>query len=99
MPGWQLRLDPRAEADARTAFVWYLERNATIAEDFRVALSRAIDSIAEAPHRWPEIEPHIRRRLVKRFPYSLLYTCEGDTVTVLAIMHHKRHPASWKRGK
>jgi plasmid stabilization system protein ParE len=35
----------------------------------------------------------IRRALLRRFPYSVLYRILDDgTVRILAIRHHKRHP-------
>jgi plasmid stabilization system protein ParE len=37
----------------------------------------------------------IRRSLIRRFPYSLLYRVDADEIVVLAVMHQKRHPAYW----
>jgi toxin ParE1/3/4 len=98
MPTWRVVIDPQAEAEARASFRWYLARSATAATGFQVALKEAIDSLAEAPYRWPEVEEGIRRRLLNRFPYSILYEVDEHTVTIVAVMHHRRHPNSWKPG-
>lgn len=55
MPTWRVVIDPQAEAEARASFRWYLARSATAATGFQVALKEAIDSLAEAPYRWPEV--------------------------------------------
>jgi plasmid stabilization system protein ParE len=68
MPTWQLIIDPRAEEEARAAFLWYLDRSSRAAEGFQVALEEALTSVAEAPHRWPEVEPRIRKRVLRRYP-------------------------------
>jgi plasmid stabilization system protein ParE len=69
MARWKLAIDERAEAEARSAFRWYLARNPRAADRFEAAVEECIDAIAEAPERCPEIEPGIRRRLVShRFP-------------------------------
>lgn len=99
MATWRVLVDPQAAAEARDSFLWYLERNPAAARGFQAAVDEAIDSLAEAPYRWPEIEPGIRRRLLNRFPYSMLYSMDEHTVTVLAIMHHKRHPNAWKAAR
>lgn|GEM_PF-1926810 len=52
--------------------------------------------IAEAPERAPEIEPGIRRVLLRKFPYSLLYVVEQDHALVLAVKHDKRQPDYWR---
>jgi plasmid stabilization system protein ParE len=38
----------------------------------------------------------IRRRLIGRFPYAILYSDEGQTVYILAVMHLRRDPDYWK---
>jgi plasmid stabilization system protein ParE len=96
LPTWRVVIDPQAEAEARASFRWYLARSATAAAGFQVALKEAIDSLAEAPYRWPEVEDGIRRRLLSRFPYSILYEVDEQTVIIVAVMHHSRHPSSWK---
>ena len=38
---------------------------------------------------------NVRRRLLRRFPYGLLYTLKPDAIRVLAVMNLKRRPAYW----
>lgn len=70
MPRWKLRIEERAESEARSAFLWYLARNARAAERFQAAVEECIGAIAEAPERFPETEPGIRRRLVFTTPHG-----------------------------
>ena len=37
----------------------------------------------------------IRRRLVRRFPYGILYATRPGVVRVLAVMNLKRRPTYW----
>jgi toxin ParE2 len=93
---WKLRVEERAEAEARAAFLWYLARNAQAAERFQSAVEECIDAIAEAPERFPELEPGVRRRLVfHRFPYAVLYRVLDDEVQVVAVAHLRRRPGYW----
>jgi len=52
-------------------------------------------AIANFPEAAPLITETIRRRLLLRFPYELLYTIKSDRVHVLAVMNLKRRPMYW----
>jgi plasmid stabilization system protein ParE len=98
MARWKLRIEERAESEARSAFLWYLARNPHAAERFQATLEECIDAIAETPDHFPELEPGIRRRLVlHRFPYAVLYRIASDEVQIVAIMHLHRRPGYWRR--
>jgi len=54
-----------------------------------------VAEIAGNPEIWPEIENEIQRRLVRWFPYSILYAVHGNEVIVVAVMHQKQKPRYW----
>jgi toxin ParE1/3/4 len=39
----------------------------------------------------------IRRRLMQRFPFGVVYEVETENISVIAIMHLRRRPGYWKR--
>ena len=74
----------------------YYELQATgLGADFIDKIGAAIQDISENPERWPIIKDSIRRRLVRRFPYALLYRVDPDEVIVQATMHLRRRPDYW----
>ena len=76
--------------------MYYEERTARLGADFTVEVEDAIQSILKAPDRWRCIEEDVRRYLVRRFPYGILYTMEQDYVLILALMHLSREPGYWR---
>ena len=48
------------------------------------------------PLAWPRMEENIRRVLVHRFPYGVLYSINNDRLHILAIMHLRRQPGYWR---
>jgi hypothetical protein len=52
------------------------------------------------PRQFPVIYKNIRRALLRRFPYALMFVIEADeTMTVIACFHGSRDPVHWqKRG-
>lgn len=76
--------------------IGYLELRANgLGRRFFAEVQRAEKLIAQFPELAVEIIPGIRKRVLRRFRYSLIYTIEGDTVLLLAVAHHSRRPGYW----
>jgi plasmid stabilization system protein ParE len=90
-----VELDPRAEDEARAAFLWYLERSERAAAAFEHEIAQAIERIGEAPTVYPLVDQELRRYLLDRFPYALLYSIAETIVRVIAVTHQHRKPGYW----
>jgi len=64
--------------------------------DFSVEVYSAIQSILDYPKAWPVLEGDVRRRLINRFPYGILYSIEPNGIFILAVMNLHRDPDYWK---
>jgi toxin ParE1/3/4 len=94
----RLRVHPEARREASTATTWYRTRSLDAARDFVRAVRTGIHSIRERPAAWARWKSSdVRRKLLRRFPYSIFYTIESDAVVIVAIAHHKRRPGYWKQ--
>jgi len=58
-------------------------------------VERCTHAIVTFPEAAPLITATIRRRLVLRFSYALLYSIKPDKVRVLAVMNLKSRPMYW----
>lgn len=92
----RVSLLPEARAELREATDWYAAQSPDVARRFVADYQRAKALVTEAPLRWAEVDPGIRRVLFGEFPYSLLYVVEDRRILVLVVKHHKRHPSYWK---
>ena len=93
----RLILALEAEADALEAFHFYEARREGLGERFREHLGIALGKVQASPEVAPVIHRDLRRRLVERFPYAILYRLYPGIVFVVAIMHAKQNPGIWKR--
>ena len=91
-----VELDPRAEEEARAAFLWYRERSERTAAAFEQEIEAAIEQIGESPARYPVAEGELRRFLLDRFPYAILYAIGTSSVRVIAVAHLHRRPGYWQ---
>jgi plasmid stabilization system protein ParE len=51
------------------------------------------------PKAWSVIDGEIRRSLVSRFPYGVLYAEGDERIDIVAVMNLHRHPNYWKHKK
>ena len=88
-----------AESDIRDAFGWYSVRNVRAAHNFRAEVFSAIERIALGPLIRAADETGTRKRILQRFPYTVMYEVNQRTVTILAVAHQRRQPGYWRKTK
>jgi plasmid stabilization system protein ParE len=87
---------PAAEAEYLESIAYYESKRPGLGAAYLAEFERVMDEICEAPHRSPvERRPDVRRKQMKRFPYTVLYRVRANTVQVLAVAHHRRRPQYW----
>ena len=87
---------PAAEADVEEAFAWCEKQRPGLGEAFRRALNVAVASMEEHPEAYAVIHRKTRRVLLPKFPYGLYYRVLENNLLVVACMHGKRHPRTWR---
>ena len=90
---------PEAEAEIIEAALFYNERVPRLGVDFLDEIDQGIAAILDQPTLWRAVEEDIRRYLIKRFPYAIMYRIELNNIRVLAVAHHSRSPGYWKHRK
>ncbi|MEX2715788.1 MAG: type II toxin-antitoxin system RelE/ParE family toxin [Candidatus Sigynarchaeota archaeon] len=86
-----------AEEELRDAARFYDSRATGLGLDFISEVEKAIQSVKDAPESWPIIEGKVRRRLLSRFPFGILYYIDENQVIIVAIAHLRRKPGYWRR--
>jgi len=86
---------PEARKEYLEAAAFYKKRRPGLGAAFTFEIEATIERIIESPTRWRVVEQDVRRCLSHTFPYGILYTIEGDSVLIVAIMHLRRRPGYW----
>lgn len=68
-----------------------------LGKKFVIEIERCFKIIKGNPLAYPIIRENIRKAVVIKFPYSILYRMEKNTVYILAVMHQKRKPKYWAK--
>ncbi|MHC4442503.1 MAG: type II toxin-antitoxin system RelE/ParE family toxin [Planctomycetota bacterium] len=85
-----------AEAEFAEAISYYNEQCEGLGYEFAAEVKQTIARILQFPDAWTKLSVRTRRCRTKRFPYGLVYQVRGDLVLIVAVMHLKRHPDTWK---
>ena len=64
-------------------------------ELFREEVRRAAKRITVYPEAWSVERGDIRKCLLHKFPYKLLYSIEEDHIFIIAVAHQHRKPDYW----
>ena len=87
-----------ARAELIDAQNWYEKEVPGLGRHFRTAVGDVVQRMTANPQQFPVIHKNVRRALLRRFPYALMFIIETDTtLTVIACFHGSRDPAQWQR--
>ena len=94
-------VDSEALREAREAAAWYALRREGLGEQFAEALSETFHDIKNSPRRFAQLfgisdQVRVRRSLVDKFPYLVVYFETEERIRIVAVMHAKRRPECWK---
>ena len=91
----KVKFAKEATNEFRESVKWYELK----AKGLGLKLADEIDSTIERIKLnfdlYPKVVENIRRIQVNKFPYSLFYKIENNTLVILRILHHKRKPIEW----
>ena len=87
--------DKLAKAELEDASQYYELEVAGLGSQFREEVKNGIRRIREYPTAWPKERGEVRRHLLHRFPYKILYSIEEHYIYVIAIAHCHRQPDYW----
>ena len=87
---------PEADEEFIDGVTYYESCDPGLGLDFSRQVYATIHNALDYPAMWPKIEDEVRRCLVRRFPYGVLYSVESHGIFILAVMHLHRDPDYWK---
>lgn len=86
--------------ESAEAAAWYDDRQVGLGDEFLSEVAEAIARIGGEPRSFSRLESYdgpyeVRRCVLQRFPYLVLFECRSDETLVVAITHVRRRPLYW----
>lgn len=96
-----LRIEEDAEKELAAAAEWYECQRNGLGKEFLNAVEGVLGQIRErpllgVPVPGTPVDSSVRRLLMRRFPYSVVYLELPDEIRVLAFAHARRSPGYWQ---
>jgi plasmid stabilization system protein ParE len=91
-----VRLLPDALVEFDEAVDWYEQQSAGLGTKFLNRVREVLGHAATDPQRHAAIYLDVRKMLVPKFPYVILYRDVPNEVLVISVFHTSRDPSIWK---
>jgi len=95
----EVSFHPLAEQELNGTASYYNATSPGLGATFLTEVGRALKQIRARPEAAPVVHGVVRRKLVRRFPYSVRYSIQAETIRILAIANQKRRPFYWRGRK
>ncbi|WP_339134952.1 MAG: type II toxin-antitoxin system RelE/ParE family toxin [Candidatus Electrothrix sp. GW3-4] len=98
MPKYSVDLHPDVYPELEYSRTWYERQATNLGIKFLNEVDQAIETVRDSPEIWPLLDKDsgIRRYIIHRFPYGLIYRVKETVIQVIAVMHLHRQPDYWR---
>ena len=86
---------PEAAKEFIEAVLYYESEVPGLGLRFVAEVRRGVRFITENPNAAADVGGGLRKKVLKHFPYNLLYAVETDLILIVAVAHQKRRPRYW----
>ncbi len=91
----KFRFLPDAEAELLKEVAYFSAAGTGLGVKFQRAVESAVNMAAANPAGGTPSTSGTRRRLVKGFPFSVVYRVSETEILVVAVVHHRKRPGYW----
>jgi toxin ParE1/3/4 len=85
-----------AEEEMTEASVFYEAATSGLGAGFLDEVQRVVNILRVHPALGQLVGRGLRRALLHRFPFSLIYSIEVDLILIVAVAHQRRRPDYWR---
>ena len=92
----RIHFQPEAEAELLEARAWYSLQRHGLDSELMMRVDEALQRIVQAPDAYPMVFRHLRRAVVRQFPFAIFYESTASELRVFAVFHSRRNPERLK---
>ncbi|PIX96372.1 MAG: hypothetical protein CO126_07185 [Hydrogenophilales bacterium CG_4_9_14_3_um_filter_63_34] len=93
----KVRFLSEADVEFRESARYYEDKAPGLGVAFIAEVHRVAAIVASQPSIGSPVDDELRKFILRRFPYNVIYSIEGDEVVMTSVAHHKRRPFYWSR--
>jgi len=92
----RLEFHPEAELELIEAAVHYELQVPGLGKRLEAEIRRATDLLLQHPKMGPPVDPGLRKFVLTRFPFTLIYSMTPDVLRIEVVAHQSRLPGYWR---
>ena len=93
----RLEFHPEAELELVEAALHYELEVPGLGARFEAEVRRAADLLLEYPDIGQAVDSDLRRFVLPRFPFTLIYSATSEVLRVEVVAHQSRLPGYWRK--
>ena len=90
-------MPPPKQKELWEAADFYHHKEPAIEQPFFDEVEMNLTAISNYPKSFPVVLAAVRKKVLSRFPFALMYREEPKRIFILAVMHQRRKPDYWKK--
>ncbi len=92
----RLEFHPEAELEFIEAAAYYERQVSGLGQRFGADVRRALDVLLAHPDSGVAVDDDLRKYVLRRFPFSIIYSVSPDVLRVEVLAHQSRRPGYWR---
>ncbi len=92
MKKYNLIIKEEAKEDIFEAYNWYEDKQTELGERFLNIIDEYFKNISLYPQQYHIEFDNMRKAIVKKFPFIIVFGIENNDVVVFAVFHTKQNP-------
>ena len=92
-----VRFHIEAEAELNEAVSFYEALVPGLGKSLTAEVKKTVRLVQAHPAAGQNVSARLKKSLVHRFPYSLIYSVDAQSILILAVAHHRRRPGYWRK--
>ena len=85
-----------AELELNEAADFYDSKLPGLGTSFVLAIQQSVLQITRYPESTKVVRANVRRKVLRQFPYNIIYSLTPDTIRILAVASQRRRPFYWR---
>ena len=94
-----VRIHESANHEIEDGFQWYESQLEGLGSKFKDEVYFAIKRVQVNPFLYSALSTNLRRCLLVKFPYKIIYNVFDKEILIVAVAHQRRRPNYWSKRK
>ena len=94
---FKIKISEEAENDIINSVDYYKSKQKGLGKRFFNLVLKSFETISENPFAFVKIDNNMRKYVMKKFPFIILYKISKTIILIIAVFHTSRNPSVIKK--